>query len=84
MLYEAEQGDISIAVAGDAMIARRMRVFREITLPPTDSMHNGDQTSSNPGFGLMLALFVIAGIGLFAGYIVPKTSRLRREEARRR
>jgi poly-gamma-glutamate synthesis protein (capsule biosynthesis protein) len=29
MLYEAEQGDISIAVAGDAMIARRMRVFRE-------------------------------------------------------
>jgi poly-gamma-glutamate capsule biosynthesis protein CapA/YwtB (metallophosphatase superfamily) len=29
MLYEAERGDISIAVAGDAMIARRMRVFRE-------------------------------------------------------
>jgi len=29
MLYEAEAGDISIAVAGDAMISRRMRVFRE-------------------------------------------------------
>jgi poly-gamma-glutamate capsule biosynthesis protein CapA/YwtB (metallophosphatase superfamily) len=29
MPYESEQGDISIAVAGDAMISRRMRVFRE-------------------------------------------------------
>jgi hypothetical protein len=27
MLYEAERGDICIAVAGDAMIARRMCVF---------------------------------------------------------
>lgn len=29
MLYEAEKGDISIAVVGDAMISRRMRAFRE-------------------------------------------------------
>ncbi len=28
-LYEAERGDIAIAVAGDAMISRRMQVFRE-------------------------------------------------------
>ena len=28
-LYEAERGAIDIALAGDAMIARRMRVFRE-------------------------------------------------------
>ena len=30
MIYNAEKGDISIAVAGDAMIARRMRAFTEI------------------------------------------------------
>jgi Bacterial capsule synthesis protein PGA_cap len=29
MLYEAERGDMSIAVVGDAMISRRMRAFRE-------------------------------------------------------
>jgi hypothetical protein len=29
MIYEAERGDISIAVVGDAMISRRMREFRE-------------------------------------------------------
>ena len=29
MIYEAERGDISIAVVGDAMISRRMSVFRE-------------------------------------------------------
>ena len=29
MPYEAERGEISIAVLGDAMISRRMRVFRE-------------------------------------------------------
>lgn len=55
-----------------------------ITLPPTDGINSGDQSSSSPGLGLMLALFAIAGIGLVAGYIVPKTSRLRREEVRRR
>ena len=29
MLYEAERGDISIAVVGDAMLSRRLRAFRE-------------------------------------------------------
>ncbi len=29
MLYEAEQGDMSIAVVGDAMLSRRLRAFRE-------------------------------------------------------
>ncbi len=29
MLYEAESGDMSIAVVGDAMISRRMQAFRE-------------------------------------------------------
>ena len=29
MLYESEQGNISIALAGDAMITRQMRPFRE-------------------------------------------------------
>src|SRR5215213_4784785 len=28
-MYEAEKGNISIAVTGDAMISRRMRPFRE-------------------------------------------------------
>lgn len=55
-----------------------------ITLPPTDSVNSGDQASSNPGFGLLLALLAIAGIGLVAGYLVPKPGRLRREEVRRR
>ena len=27
MIYNAERGDISIAVGGDAMITRRMRAF---------------------------------------------------------
>ena len=29
MLYEAERGDMSIAVVGDAMISRRMSPYRE-------------------------------------------------------
>ena len=29
MLYEAEKGDISVLVAGDAMITKRMSTFRE-------------------------------------------------------
>ena len=29
MLYDAERGDISIAVMGDAMLSRRLRAFRE-------------------------------------------------------
>ena len=30
LLYDAEGGDMTIAVAGDAMISRRMRAFREL------------------------------------------------------
>ena len=29
MIYESAQGNITIALAGDAMITRRMSVFRE-------------------------------------------------------
>ena len=29
MLYDAERGDISIAVVGDAMLSRRLRPFKE-------------------------------------------------------
>ena len=29
MIYDAERGDISIDVAGDAMITRRMQPFKE-------------------------------------------------------
>ncbi len=29
MIYDAERGDISIAVGGDAMITRRMSPFKE-------------------------------------------------------
>jgi hypothetical protein len=55
-----------------------------ITLPPTDALNSGGQAPSNPGFGLMLVLLVIAGIGLVAGLLVPTPGRLRREEVRRR
>ena len=30
MIYDAERGDMTIAVVGDAMISRRMRAFREL------------------------------------------------------
>ncbi len=55
-----------------------------ITLPPTDTIDSGDQAPSNPGFGLMLALLVIAGIGLVMGYLTPTPGRTQREEVRRR
>ncbi len=55
-----------------------------ITLPPTDSGINGDQASSGTGFGLMLTLLVLAGIGLVAGQFASKARRPRREEVRRR
>ena len=62
-------------------------VFEETsppTLPPTDTVVGGsDQAPSNPGFGLMLALLVIAGVGLVMGYITPKPGRTRRVEVRR-
>ncbi len=55
----------------------------KITLPPTDTLNSDDQAPSNPGFGLMLTLFVLAGIGLVAGYLAPTPGRLRRERIRR-
>jgi uncharacterized repeat protein (TIGR01451 family) len=55
-----------------------------VTLPPTDTFDNGDQAPSNPGFGLMLALLVLAGFGLVLGYLTPTPGRTRREEVRRR
>jgi hypothetical protein len=55
-----------------------------ITLPPTDGITSGDQAPSNPGFGLMLTLLVLAGIGLAAGYLTPKPGRSRPERVRRR
>ena len=62
-------------------------VFEETsppTLPPTDTVVGGsDQAPSNPGFGLMLALLVIAGVGLVMGYITPKPGRTLRAEDRR-
>jgi len=62
-------------------------VFEETsppTLPPTDTLDRADAAPSNPGFGLMLVLLVIAGIGLVAGYLTPTPGRTRREGARRR
>jgi uncharacterized repeat protein (TIGR01451 family) len=55
----------------------------KITLPPTDTLTSGDQAPSNPGFGLMLTLLVLAGIGLVAGYLAPTPGRPRRERIRR-
>jgi fimbrial isopeptide formation D2 family protein/uncharacterized repeat protein (TIGR01451 family) len=55
-----------------------------VTLPPTDTIDSGDQAPSNPGFGLMLALLVLAGFGLVLGYLTPTPGRTRREEVRRR
>lgn len=53
------------------------------TLPPTDAP-NDDAGSSTPGLGLMLALLVLAGIGLVTGQLASAPRRLRREEIRRR
>ena len=53
------------------------------TLPPTDTI-DSDAGSSTPGFGLMLALLVLTGIGLVTGPLAPTPRRLRRKEIRRR
>jgi poly-gamma-glutamate synthesis protein (capsule biosynthesis protein) len=51
MLYEAERGDISIAVVGDAMISRRMRAFREPHyLKLVEILHNTDVRIANLEF----------------------------------
>ena len=56
----------------------------KITLPPTDSLPAGDGGASNPGFGLMLTLLILGGIGLAAGYFSPTPGGTRRERLRRR
>ena len=54
-----------------------------VTLPPTDTI-DSDAGSSTPGFGLMLSLLVLVGIGLVTGQRASSPRRLRREEIRRR
>ena len=44
-----------------------------VTLPPTDTI-SGGQAPSNPGFGLMLTLFVLAGIGFAVGSLTPSAT----------
>ena len=53
------------------------------TLPPTDTI-DSDAGSSTPGFGQILSLLVLAGIGLVMGQRASAPRRLRREEIRRR
>ena len=50
-----------------------------ITPPPTDL---SEQTPSNPGFGLMLALLGLAGFVLAIGYMTPVPARARRRNRR--
>ena len=51
MIYDAERGDISIAVVGDAMISRRMRAFRELHfLKLVDIIRNADVSIANLEF----------------------------------
>ncbi|MBI4310819.1 MAG: CapA family protein [Chloroflexi bacterium] len=48
MLYDAQRGDISIALGGDAMITRRMRPFKEDRfLQLVDILRNADATILN-------------------------------------
>ena len=54
-----------------------------ITLPPTDTLSNGDQAPSDTGSGLVLTLLALIGIGLTVGYFAPTPGRLRRERNRR-
>ena len=51
MLYDAERGDMTIAVVGDAMISRRMRAFRELHfLKLVDIIRNADVSIANLEF----------------------------------
>ena len=51
MLYDAERGDISIAVVGDAMLSRRLRPFREPNfLKLTELLRNADLSIANLEF----------------------------------
>ncbi|HEX5589631.1 MAG TPA: hypothetical protein VFX65_05020 [Candidatus Limnocylindrales bacterium] len=68
----------------DVLIQEVLEETSPPTLPPTDSLGDGGRAPSSPGFGLMLALLVIAGIGLAASYLVPAPARARRGEGRHR
>src|SRR5262249_36758985 len=51
MIYDAERGDMTIAVVGDAMISRRMRAFRELHfLKLVDIIRNADVSIANLEF----------------------------------
>ncbi len=51
MLYDAERGDMTIAVVGDAMISRRMRAFRELQfLKLVEIVRNADVSIANLEF----------------------------------
>ena len=51
MLYDAERGDMTIAVVGDAMISRRMRAFRELHfLKLVEIIRNADVSIANLEF----------------------------------
>jgi poly-gamma-glutamate synthesis protein (capsule biosynthesis protein) len=51
MLYDAERGDISIAVMGDAMLSRRLRAFKEPHfLQLVELLHNTDVSIANLEF----------------------------------
>jgi fimbrial isopeptide formation D2 family protein/uncharacterized repeat protein (TIGR01451 family) len=52
------------------------------TLPPTNTIDNPSQHSSNPGFSLMLALLGLAGFALAVGFITPVPQRVRRQGRR--
>lgn len=51
MLYDAERGDIAIAVVGDAMLSRRLRAFRELEfLKLVELVRNADVSIANLEF----------------------------------
>jgi hypothetical protein len=52
------------------------------TLPPTSTIENPSQGTSNPGFSLMLALLGLAGFTLAVGFITPVPERIRRKDRR--
>jgi hypothetical protein len=54
----------------------------KITLPPTDTLDTTQQSASNPGFALMVALLALAGLAFGIGYVTPVPERVRRRNGR--
>ena len=79
----SDTADVLVQAVEAATATPTVTAGPTVTLPPTDTI-SGDQAPSNPGFGLMLTLLALAGIGLVAGYFTSTSSRLRRERADRR